>query len=123
MVAKGTCEIDGFKLHYQIEGTGPDAIVIGSALYYSRSFSQNLRQHLRLIFVDWRGFAEITPSANLQTPTFAILLEDIDRIRQQLGIENCIIIGHSMHALLALEYAKRYSRNVSHLIMMASLLT
>ncbi|XDD51887.1 hypothetical protein AB3N59_02880 [Leptospira sp. WS92.C1] len=29
-----------------------------------------------------------------------------------------ILIGHSRHGYMALEYAKKYSENVSHLILM-----
>ncbi len=44
--SSGIIEIDGFKLRYAIEGSGKPALVIGSAIYYPRTFSQNLRNHL-----------------------------------------------------------------------------
>jgi proline iminopeptidase len=47
---------DTFKLQYCIEGTGAPVIVIGSAIYYPRTFSQHLRKYLRLIFMGHRGF-------------------------------------------------------------------
>ena len=52
----GTIDAGGFTLQYLIEGSGPPTIVIGSALYYPRVFSQQLREHLRLVFLDHRGF-------------------------------------------------------------------
>ena len=112
----GTIEIDGFKLNYRIEGHGPDTLVIGSSTYYPRSFSQELRNSLRLIFIDWRGFAE-PPAFESPAPTFDTLLDDIDHLRQTLGLKKCIIIGHSAHGLLALEYAKKYPQHVSHVVM------
>lgn len=108
----GSIEIDGYKLRYCSEGIGPDVLVIGSSIYYPRSFSQNLRKFLRLHFVDYRGFAE-GPEAKL---TFDTLLDDLECIRQKLGIEKCIVIGHSAHGLLALEYAKKYKKHVSHVV-------
>ncbi len=54
----GYIEVDGFKLKYLTEGTGSDVLVVGSWIYYPRSFSQNLRKSMRLHFVDYRGFAE-----------------------------------------------------------------
>lgn len=108
----GAVDIDGFKLRYQIEGDGPDVIVIGSSIYYPRSFSQNLRKFLRLHFVDYRGFAE-GPEIEL---TFETLLDDFERIRQTLNLKKCIVIGHSAHGLLALEYAKKYQEHVSHVV-------
>jgi proline iminopeptidase len=116
MDSSGTIEIDGFKLKYRIEGNGPDTLVIGSSIYYPRSFSQELRDSLRLIFIDWRGFAE-PPAFDTPTPAFDTLLDDIEHIRQALGVKKCMIIGHSAHGLLALEYAKKYSRHVSHVVM------
>ncbi len=108
----GRIEIDGFNLKYRTEGTGPDTLVIGSSIYYPRSFSQNLRKVLRLHFIDYRGFAE-GPKVKL---TFGALLDDIEHMRQKLGLKKCIVIGHSAHGLLALEYAKRYKEHVSHVV-------
>lgn len=106
---KDSIEIDGFKLKYRSEGSGPDVLIIGSSIYYPRSFSQNLRKFLRLHFVDYRGFAE-GPETVL---TFDSLLDDIECFRQRLGLKKCIVIGHSAHGLLALEYAKKYKKYVS----------
>lgn len=108
----GHIEIDGFKLRYLTEGKGPDTMVVGSSIYYPRSFSQNLRKSLRLHFIDYRGFAE-GPEAEL---TFDTLLDDLEHVRQKLGLKKCIVIGHSAHGLLALEYAKKYKEHVSHVV-------
>ncbi|MBM3183886.1 MAG: alpha/beta hydrolase [Chlamydiae bacterium] len=112
MKQTGHIDIDGFKLRYITEGEGPDVLVIGSSVYYPRSFSQNLRKSLRLHFVDYRGFAE-GPEVEL---TFDTLLDDLEHIRQKLSLKRCIVIGHSAHGLLALEYAKKYKEHVSHVI-------
>ena len=58
MESEGSIEIDRFKLKYRSEGFRQDVVVIGSSIYYPRSFSQNLRKSLRLHFIDYRGFAE-----------------------------------------------------------------
>lgn len=108
----GYIDIDGFSLGYVAEGEGMDALVVGSSIYYSRSFSENLRKSLRLHFVDYRGFAK-GPEIEL---TFDVLLEDLEHMRQKLGLKKCIIIGHSAHGLLALEYAKKYQEHVSHVV-------
>ncbi len=116
---KGTINSGPFHLHYSIEGTGSPAIVIGSAIYLPRAFSQNLRKHLRLVFLDHRGYA---PSPGpMDEIRFApdTLLRDIELARQNLGLDRIAIIGHSIHSLMALEYAKKYPDNVSHVIMIA----
>ena len=112
MKSTGLIEIDGFKLKYLTEGNGPDVLVIGSSVYYPRSFSQNLRNFFRLHFVDYRGFAE-GPEVEL---TFEDLLDDLEHVRQKLSLKKCIVIGHSAHGLLALEYAKKHQEHVSHVV-------
>ena len=50
-------------------------------------------------------------------PSFDALLDDVEKIRNALHLERVVVIGHSAHALMALEYAKKYRENVSHVIM------
>lgn len=113
----GTIQSDGFALGYRIEGTGKNALVIGSSLYYPRTFSQNIGKHLRMIFMDHRGFA--TGPDFVDTSAFALdlLLDDVERVRQELGLGQVIIIGHSGHGYMALEYAKKYPQHVSHVVL------
>lgn len=112
--------IDGFKLRYLIEGKGPDTLIIGSSIYYSRSFSQNLRKSLRLHFVDHRGFAEPPAHGVNRVLSFDVFLDDIEQMRQKLSLKKSIVIGHSANGYLALEYAKKYKEYVSHVVMIGT---
>ena len=118
MSLKGYVDSSGFKLQYIVEGNGVPAIVVGSSLYYSRTFSKNLRNHLKLAFVDHRGFSP--PYDCQDTAQFQLdsLIDDIEIVRKELGLEKIIVMGHSGHAFMALEYAKKYPAHVSHLVMM-----
>lgn len=113
--------IDGFRLNYYIEGKGIPAIVIGSTEYYSKTFSSNLRKHLQLIFMDHRGFAKSYPS-NITNNAYEldVIVNDIEKLRAKLGLNKIVIIGHSGHGFIALEYAKQYPNNVSHVIVIAT---
>jgi proline iminopeptidase len=118
-IQQGSVTVDGFELGYSIEGSGPNALVIGSAVYYPRTFSAHLREHLRLIFVDHRGFGKaIAPYSNASFE-LNVLIDDIEMARQALGLDKVIIVGHSGHAYLALEYAKAYPQHVSHVVLLA----
>lgn len=112
-------ETDGFKLNYVIEGRGLSAIVVGSSIYYPRTFSQNLRNHLQMIFMDHRGFGEATASFDNSSFELDLLVSDIEKLRQQLDLDKVVIVGHSGHAYMALEYAKKYSDKVSHVVLIA----
>lgn len=113
----GCINAEKFCLRYTIEGTGLPAMVIGSSLYYPRAFSQNLRKHLRMVFLDHRGFAPSPGPMDSSTFALDILVDDMERARQELGLGRIVVIGHSGHAYMALEYAKKYPGNVSHVVM------
>lgn len=117
----GTVDISGFKLKYIIEGEGFTILIIGSSTYYQRVFSENLRKHFKLIFIDHRGDVP-PPRENIENSEFNldVLLEDIEIIRKYIGLEQFIIIGHSGHGFLALEYAKKYSQYIKGCILISS---
>ncbi|NRP71256.1 Proline iminopeptidase [Ensifer psoraleae] len=109
-----------FDLGYKIEGSGPTLLIIGSAVYYPRTFSQSLRRHLRLVFADHRGFAPSQGNLSTVDASFEAVIEDIERMREHLGLERFAILGHSGHGYMALEYAKRHPDRVSHVVMVAT---
>ena len=113
-------KVTNFELSYKIEGNGAPAFVIGSATYDSRTFSQNLRDSLQMIFLDTRVFGAATSAVMEESFTVTHLIEDIECLRKTLKLEKIILIGHSIHALVALEYAKKYPESVSHLVLTAT---
>jgi proline iminopeptidase len=58
----GVVEVDGASLRYRIEGRGQPCLVVGDTNLYPRVFSPELRQHLRMAFVDLRHFGVSDPS-------------------------------------------------------------
>lgn len=119
MNTRGTVDKEGFKLHYSIEGTGQPTLIIGSALYYARTFSQSLRKHLQLVFIDHRGFVRSPGPIDVTTYTLDTIVEDIETVRKHLNLERMILIGHSGHAYMAQAYAKKYPQHVTHLVLIA----
>ena len=114
---EGTIPSGPFQLPYIIEGAGQPAIVIGSARYYQRAFSQGLRNHLRLLFTDHRGFAPSPGQVDRSEFELHKLIDDVEALRQRLGLGRVVVIGHSGHAYLALEYGKKYPEHTSHVVM------
>jgi proline iminopeptidase len=113
----GTISAGPFRLPYIVEGTGRPAIVIGSLRYYQRAFSQNLRNHLRLVFMDHRGFAPSPGLVDASEFELDKLIDDVETLRQQLGLGPIVAIGHSGQAYMALEYGKKYPEATSHVVM------
>ncbi|HMZ80641.1 MAG TPA: alpha/beta hydrolase [Acidobacteriota bacterium] len=121
MMQKTGCVIsDGFQLQYIIDGEGLPTIVVGSALYYERTFSKHLRTQLKMAFLDHRGFAPGNHCTDLEKYRLEVLVDDIEVMRKALGFEQFVLIGHSGHTFMALEYAKKYPANVTHLVLMCS---
>ena len=109
--------INGVRLHYESEGDGPACLVvsIASIPFYQRIFSAALREHLRLIFVDLRGSGE-SESGPVERITLDTFADDIDALRQHLGLAKVVIIGHSLHGWLALDYARKYPQHTAGVV-------
>src|SRR5262249_56483249 len=93
-------------------GRGPPCLVVGSSVYYPRVFSQGLRARLQLIFLDLRHFAVTDPAFTPDHLTLDTYADDIEQARQTLNLGEVIVMGHSIHGILALEYARRYPEQI-----------
>lgn len=125
MTQQGSLRRGPFRLGYAIEGQGATApaataLVIGSARYYPRIFSAALRRKLRLAFIDHRGFGAAEAAYGEEDMRLDAVLGDIEAMRQQLDLGRVIVIGHSGHGYMALEYAKRFPEAVSHAVVIAT---
>jgi proline iminopeptidase len=117
---RGTVAISGTKLNYTAEGKGKPCLVIGSSIYYPRTFSGHLRDSIRFYFVDMRWFAKDYNPVKPEDFTLDSIMSDIEKVRSELKLENFIIAGHSIHSVIAFEYARRHPDRVSHLLMIGS---
>jgi proline iminopeptidase len=109
----GIVDVEGAQLRYRIEGRGQPCLVVGSAIFYPRMFSQELREHLQLVFADLRHFAAASdPSFTLDAISIDTYAGDIERVRQALGLGEVVVTGHSIHGVIALEYARRHPEHV-----------
>ena len=111
---------DNFCLKAASFGIGSVAIVIGSHKYYPRTFSENLKTKLQLVCADTRGFVPALSDHSESDFTIAKILQDIEALRLSLGADRIILIGHSIHAFMGLEYARQFPDKVSHLVLIAS---
>ncbi len=116
----GSLRAGPFELGYHIEGDGPPLLIVGSAVYYPRTFSRHLRERMKLHFIDHRGFAPAHAAYSRGDIGFDTVLDDIERLRLHLGLDRFAILGHSGHGYMALEYAKRHPQHVSHVIMVGT---
>lgn len=116
----GIIETGGFQLNYKTKGNGLPAIITGSATYYPQTFSRDLYTKMQMTYLDHRGFGKALQSFNNSAFELDVLVDDIEAARQKLGLKQIAIIGHSGHAFMALEYAKKYPDHVSHVVLIAT---
>ncbi len=74
-------------------------------------------QFYRIILFDQRGCGKSTPFAELGENTTWDLVDDIEKLRQTLGIERWVVFGGSWGSTLALAYATHHPQPVRGLIM------
>lgn len=71
----------------------------------------------RIVLFDQRGSGQSTPHAALEDNTTQNLVEDIEAIRQHLGIERWVLFGGSWGSTLALVYAETYPERVYAMVL------
>ena len=60
--------------------------------------------HYRIVVFDQRGAGRSTPLGETRRNTTQLLIEDIERLREKLGIERWLVFGGSWGSTLALAY-------------------
>lgn len=113
----GVVLVEGAELHYVIEGNGYPCLVIGHAESYRLLLSRRLRNHFQFTFMDLRHDARSKSSLDVSKITLDTYLDDIDAVSRALGLGRFAIFGHSHHAYVALQYARKYPKKISHVIM------
>jgi proline iminopeptidase len=71
----------------------------------------------RIILLDQRGCGRSTPHASLIDNTTGDLVEDIEKLRNHLGIGRWQVFGGSWGSTLALAYAEAYPERVTELVL------
>jgi proline iminopeptidase len=71
----------------------------------------------RIVLFDQRGCGKSTPFASLEDNTTWHLVEDIEALRQHLGVERWQVFGGSWGSTLALAYAEAHPARVTELVL------
>lgn len=112
--------IRGISLNVKVMGKGYPIVLMhggpGADLYTLMAFKR-LSNQFTLVFYDHRCNGR-SMGAELTSLTMENLTADADALRQALGFEKWAVLGHSFGGNVALEYALRYPKNLSHLVLM-----
>jgi proline iminopeptidase len=118
---------NGNLVYWEICGNprGKPAVVLhggpgsGCTAWHRRLFDPGA---YRIVLFDQRNCGRSTPHAsdpavNLANNTTARLIEDIDQVRENLGLDRWLVLGGSWGCTLALAYAEQQSHRVSELVL------
>jgi proline iminopeptidase len=112
---------DGHILHYELCGR-PDGIPLlflhggpgsGVSAKNRRMFDP---ERFNLVLFDQRGCGRSTPHLSIEANTTGHLIEDIETLREHLGLERWLVFGPSWGSTLALAYAEAFPERVSGLV-------
>jgi pimeloyl-ACP methyl ester carboxylesterase len=99
-------------LSHQTSGNGNHLVLIHGFCETSTCFSRQvllLKDHFTLTTIDLPGIRNSPLIPGLTMEKAADAVHDVIR---SLGIESCVIIGHSMGGYIALAYAKKYGNSL-----------
>lgn len=123
--SEGVVKVRGGELYFKTFGKGEPLVVLhgGPGLSHDYFLPQliKLAEKNLVIFYDQRGSGR---SLNTKIDEEYInsdqFVEDLETLRQSLGLEKFILMGHSWGGMLAMQYATKYPDNLSGLILLNS---
>lgn len=114
------------NIYYQTFGSGTPVLIInGGPGLDSAGFEAVAKtiaaQGYQTILFDQRGTGHSKlASINAETIQLALMVQDIEKLRQQLHIEKWVVLGHSFGGMLGAAYAAKYPQYISKLIFSSS---
>jgi proline iminopeptidase len=70
-----------------------------------------------IVLHDQRGAGQSKPYAEIQENTIQLLVQDMEKLRTDLGLGKVLLFGGSWGSTLALAYAETYPQNVSGMVL------
>jgi proline iminopeptidase len=113
--------LNATEVFYSEVGEGIPCLVMHGGLGFDHTYMHPwldpLGDLMRLVYYDHRCNGR-SGRPHLETLTFERLCADADVLREHLDFEEVAVMGHSYGGFVALEYALRYPRRLSHLILL-----
>jgi proline iminopeptidase len=118
---EGFVDSHGALIYYKVIGHGAPLVIIhggpGASHDYFLPYLLPLMRSNKLVFIDERGSGKSSKLEDAKQYTIANMVEDIETVRQALGLGKISLLGHSFGGALVQAYAFKYQKNLSHLIL------
>src|ERR1700757_2356204 len=90
---------DGTRLFYSVEGTGKPLLfcygLVCSSLHWTYQID-HFRKNYQTIWFDYRGHQNSEVPKNLNSLTVQNLARDMGVVLKELGVNEAVVLGHSM---------------------------
>lgn len=119
----GMLAVDGrHRIYFEESGNPKGAPVLflhggpgaGASAAHRRFFDP---AHYRIVIFDQRGSGRSTPLGEIADNTTPLLIADIEKLREHLGIKNWLVFGGSWGSTLALAYGEFHPGRCTGLIL------
>ena len=118
---EGFVDAHGVLIYYKALGRGEPLVILhggpGASHDYLLPYLLPLIRRNRVIFIDERGSGRSQKLENPAAYTVENMAEDVEAVRQGLGLDKISLLGHSCGGVLAEAYALKYPENLTHLIL------
>ncbi|WCK52358.1 alpha/beta fold hydrolase [Aneurinibacillus sp. Ricciae_BoGa-3] len=127
-------QINGTRIFYDIEGAGyvpqgaimhqkPVCFVLhggpgGDHTTFKPALTP-LSEKMQLVYIDNRG-SGLSDRGPQSSYTLENNTSDLEELRQQLGLEKIVLLGHSYGGMVALRFAIEYPQSVSSLLLLTT---
>lgn len=120
-IQQGFIDANGVMIYYEVLGRGEPLMIVhggpGASHDYFLPYLLPLARHNKIIFIDERGSGQSQKLEDASQYTVENMVEDVEAVRQALGLGKVSLLGHSYGGALAQAYALKYQRNLTHLIL------
>ncbi|MDX1586182.1 MAG: alpha/beta fold hydrolase [Balneolaceae bacterium] len=117
--------VNDTRLFVRTAGSGEPVIVIhgGPVLDHSYLFPhlKPIADEYLLIFYDQRLSGRSSADSDSSQVRLSTFIEDIESLRQELGLQKVHLLGHSWGGLLAMKYAIQYPSHIKKLMLVNSM--
>jgi len=122
-IRKGYVHADDCSLYCEQEGQGTPIVLLhggpGATHHYFHPYFSRAKNFLKIIYYDQRGCG-ISQYFEGDGYTIDQAVDDLEKLREALGIGKWVVLGHSYGGSLARAYAVKYPERLAGLVLVGS---
>ena len=111
---------DGTQLAYHVRGDGAPVLCLPGGPMQDSDYLGDLgglSARVRLLLVDHRGTGDSATPTDPASYRCDRLVDDVEALRDHLGLARVTLLGHSAGANIAVQYAARYPQRIGALVL------